>query len=142
MYLITVIFIFVASFLWAEDFEVFSNEELAGTWLNPNYTGFEYNQQKYIIYQWGYYEAYFKVNSDSPKYRGTYYLIAKWTDSDGNTLYKSILRYEGGVNYWYEIGKVSKDKTTLELAFSYISMPTEDDLNSDNANHRFYYRQE
>ena len=141
-YLIIVIFLFVVSFLCAEDLKVFSNEELAGTWVNPDYTGFSYNLQKYILYQWGYHEAYIKLNSDTLAYRGTYQLIDKWTDSNGNTLYKSIVRYEGGINISYEIGKISNDKTTWELAFSYVSMPTEDDLNPDNANCRIYYRQE
>ena len=35
-YLIIVIFIFVVYFLCAEDLKVFSNDELAGTWVNPD----------------------------------------------------------------------------------------------------------
>jgi hypothetical protein len=132
----------VTSLLCAEDFSVFSNEEIAGTWVNHNYTGFEYNEQKYILYHWGYWEVYSKVNSDSPKYRGTYQYLDKWTDSDGNTLYKGITRFEGGIYYGYEFGKISNDKTTWEYAFSYINLPTEYDLNPDNANYRIYYRQE
>jgi hypothetical protein len=140
MYLIVVIFVTLASFVCAEELSVFSNEEIAGTWVNPNYTGFSYNRQKLILYQWGYYEVCIKINSDSPDYRGTYQLIDKWTDSDGDTLYKSIVRHEGG-GVTYELGKISKDKTTWEYVFSYVSMPTLDDLNPDNANYRTYYRQ-
>ena len=142
IYFIVVIFLAIASFLCAEDLKVFSNEEIAGTWVNSDYTGFSSNQQKYILYPWGYYEVYFKVNSDSPAYRGTYHLIDKWTDSVGNILYKSIVRPEGSVHYSCEFGKISNDKTTWELVFSYVSMPIEDDLKLDNANYRIYYRQE
>jgi hypothetical protein len=142
MCFISVTFLFVASFLCAEELRVFSNEEITGTWVNPEYTGFEYNQQKYVLTHWGYYEAYTKIVSSSPKYKGTYQIIDKWTDSEGNTLYKSIVRYEGGLQYSYELGKISKDRSTWEYAFSYINYPTEFDLNPDNAHYRIYYRQE
>ena len=142
MYLIVVMFLFGASFLCAEELKVFSNEEIAGTWVNPNYTGFIYNLQKIIYYHWGYSEAYIYVNSDSPTNRGTYHLIDKWIDLDGNTLFKSIERYDAIMNYMYHFGKISNDKTVIEWAFSYISIPSEDDLNPDNANYRIYYRQE
>ena len=140
--IISVVFLLVASFLCAEELRVFSNEEITGTWVNTEYTGFEYYLQKIILFNWGYYEDHSKVDSTAYKKRGTFHIINKWTDSEGNTMYESIARAEGGIRYALEFGKISKDKTTWEFTFNYINLPTESELNPDNINYRIYYRQE
>ena len=142
MCIISVVFLLVASFLCAEELRVFSNEEITGTWVNTEYTGFEYYLQKIILFNWGYYEDYSKVDSTAYKKRGTFHIINKWTDSEGNTMYESIVRQEGGIKCALELGKISKDKTTWESTFNYINLPTESELNPDNINYRIYYRQE
>jgi hypothetical protein len=134
-------FVLVASFISAEEHSIFNNDEIEGTWINPEYRGGYTQEQKWVVYHWGYWESYSKVESTSYMYKGTFHTIDKWTDSDGNIVYKNIMRYSGGRDYWYEFGRISEDGGTWEYSYSNLNFPNESDLNIDNAHYRIYYRQ-
>ena len=138
----SVVFLLVSPFLCAEQLRVFSNDEITGTWINTEYSGLDYYPQKIILFNWGYYEDYTKVDSTAYEKRGTFHIINKWTDSEGNTMYESIVRAEYDIRPALELGKINKDKTTWESTFNYINLPTESELNPDDVNYRIYYRQE
>ena len=140
-YFIMVMFLLVVSFLFADENIFFNNDELTGTWINPEYRGGYTQEQKWILYHWGYWESYAKVESTTHMYKGTFQIMDKWTDSKGNTFCKTIVRYEGYTDIGYELDRISKDGSTLDYAFSSFDFPLESDLNPENAYYRIYYRQ-
>jgi len=116
------------------------NEELYGTWVNTTYAPGYYGQ-KWILYDWGYYEGYEKVDSTfaSP---GTFIIVDKWTDSEGNIWYKEYVRNRGYINATFELDKISKDGTVWELVFGYNGFPTADKMNPKNPYYRIFYREQ
>jgi hypothetical protein len=69
-------------------------------------------------------------------------ILDKWTDSKGNTLYKAVERNEDEPIGRYDFGRISKDGSRWEFAYSYSDFPTESDLNTENTYYLIYYRQE
>ena len=138
-----------------------SDEELFGTWANPDY-GVDHSQ-KFIFYDWGYLEKYKKVKDQHPNRRGTFFLIDKWTDSEGSIWYRTHMRYRGSTDIRFYFMKIDKRERVLETVWSYNDFPSlvvnktervqEDvwsysdfpswiQLDTKDANYRIYYRQE
>jgi len=119
-----------------------SKEELYGTWVNIDYHGFS-RPQKFIHYDWGYTERFDLVTDNTVTTRGTFCIIDKWADSEGNTWYKVIWQYRGfpGVKNFFLV-KINENESSWEEVWSYKDFPTESDLTTENTNYGIWYRQE
>ena len=113
------------------------DEELYGTWVNTDYSGAYFEEQKIVIYA-DKIEKHSLASIDIPPEKGKHTIIDKWTDSEGNILYK---RKAEGVYMWFELDKISRDGTTLEVVYSFVfdKYPTEIDPN--HKDYRIYHRQ-
>ena len=113
------------------------DEELYGTWVNTDYSGAYFEEQKIVISA-DKIEKHSLSSIDIPPEKGKHTIIDKWTDSEGNILYK---RKAEGVYMWFELDKISRDGTTLEVVYSFVfdKYPTEIDPN--HKDYRIYHRQ-
>ena len=99
------------------------NEELYGTWINMDYTGRP--PQKTVFNPDGTAGSSASVDFD-PYWKIRYLIVGKWTDSEGNIMYKSHW-----VGNWREEGfslyKISNSGDTLEYVFDHDDYPKEID---------------
>ena len=51
------------------------NEPIYGTWINEGYLGNGYYPQKFVVFNWGYTETYFKMGDKSCSGRNTFILM-------------------------------------------------------------------
>ena len=115
-------------------------EPIYGTWINEEYGNRQYFDQKWIFYNWGYFEAYHKISDERFSDSGGYILVEKWQDADGNVWHKELdLDKSGGHYYWLD--KISNDGTTLEAVLNFSDFPKESELNPSNSWYRIYHRQ-
>ena len=129
--------------LFCEDvYEPTENEEIYGTWINPEYGTTEALwSQKRIINPDGTWEEYSSMEDIG--YRTyKYTIIDKWTDSEGNIWYKLLTEYGGrayGVKPLYELHRISNSKQTWEFVSSAEAYTTQIDPN--HPIYFIYYRQ-
>ena len=119
------------------------SEEICGTWVNTTYAaGAGYGfYQKWVLYNWGYWEGYYKLTAEFSDMTGTFILVDKWTDSEGNIWYKEFVRQRNNPFPSFELDKISKIGTVWEYVFSYKGSPTADNMNPKNPYYRIYYRE-
>ena len=117
------------------------DEELCGTWINEEYNSTSFSGKK-RLYLWGYYAAYRPADSEVAQAKGTFVIVDKWADSEGNIWYKTYLRFSGSTTIFHELDKISNNGNTWEYAYTTTDFPSESDLNPDNTRYRIYYRQE
>jgi len=114
-------------------------EEIYGTWINPEYGG-NWAPQKLIMYPNGTWKRFLSRHDLAPGFTGSFTLIDKWTDSEGNIWYKMFWNL-GNIEWeMYEIVRISNSGKTLEYVFSEIDFPI--GITTDHPNYRIYYRQE
>ena len=122
------------------------NEELYGTWVNPEY------DEKWIMAKWvlkpdGTFDAYSKSTSGRVYEIGIFTIDEKWTDSEGNIYYrytKSSMEY-GSIENPYSYYFLVKIHSTLDIAeelWSSVDYPTEFDPENLRYNYWIFYRQE
>jgi hypothetical protein len=120
------------------------NEEIYGTWVNKEYSGtLLAHYQKWVFRFWGYAEQYNNIADNVSVFQNTFFLVDKWSDSEGNICYKVYIQ-EGSYKYgWFAFVKISMGGTVFEYtdAAYPLMWPTEADLNPDNPKYRIYYRQ-
>jgi hypothetical protein len=111
------------------------DEELFGTWVNPEYDG----RGKYARIVMEYintWDEYLLTSSEAPVLYGEFTINEKWKDTDGNTFYKIIVTASGPPYYVFlridEAGKVYED------VWSTSDMPTHIDPKDER--YRIYYR--
>ena len=119
-------------------------EELYGTWVNKEYSGtlLAY-YQKWVFRFWGYAKQYNNVADKLSVFQNTFFLVDKWSDSEGNIWYKIYIQ-EGSWKYgWFAVVKFSKGGTVFEYtdAAYPLMWPSEADLEPDNPKYRIYHRQ-
>jgi len=118
------------------------NEEIYGTWINPEYGTMEaLFSQKRITNPDGTWEEYSGM-ADIAYRTLKYTIIDKWTDSEGNIWYKLITEYGGktyGAKPFYELHKISNAKLTWEFVSSAEAYPTK--IDPDHPMYFIYYRQ-
>jgi hypothetical protein len=118
------------------------DEKLFGIWTNPDYdeTGI---LSKIVVKSEGTWYEYSRSSNDIPAFKGEYTINEKWTDSEGNILYKTIVTLIGAEHYrpYYILSKIDKTGNIYEDLWTTVHMPT--DFNPDNVlyNYRIYYRQ-
>ena len=124
------------------------NEEINGTWINE-----KISPQKNVNTPDGW-KQYLPVSDSVPFYEGTGEIISKWTDSEGNIWYKSLITITGGTGdgdatkiILAELDKLSKSATVWESVWT---MPTNEQelktpiypttIDPKNPNYGIYYR--
>jgi hypothetical protein len=119
------------------------NEELYGTWVNPDYIGYGTKLQKWVYYHWGYYEGYGRINDTNPYARGTSMIVDKWTDSKGNIWVKEYERETWTLRPIFMLDRISNSGNVFEYVWSQEDFPKEADFESKNAmyNYCIYKRQ-
>ncbi len=126
----------------AQQYVLTENEEIYGTWVNPDYAKINAKSwfpQKIVIKPGPTYEIYNSRFDLVPLSISTFTLTAKWIDSEGNVLYKMIWKFKGKGDPRYEIGKINNLDKTWEFINSYDDYPTEIDPN--HPEYHIYYRQ-
>jgi hypothetical protein len=91
------------------------NEEIYGTWTNPNYA-----QQKLVMSADGTWKSFSYPNDTAPYSSGTFKLVKKWKDGDGNTWYNEDFRLLKGGVYTFngqQLDKIDKSGKVLEAIF-------------------------
>jgi hypothetical protein len=122
------------------------DEELYGTWVNPEYDRGKPNA-KIVIKPDGTLDAYSLSNSERPIGVSEYTITDKWTDSEGNIWYKIVETFFDqkvmqNPDTYYSLSKIDKTGNTLEELWSSIDYPPKFEL--DNLRYSYYirYRQE
>jgi hypothetical protein len=113
------------------------DEELYGTWVNPDYPGGK-KDQKIVLHPDGRYERFSKQWFKDPDSRESYMMTDKWTDSEGNIWYKvqrSRPHYE-----LYQLHRISNSGKTMEYVRDRTDYPTE--IDPEEHFYLIYYRQE
>ena len=121
------------------------NEEIYGTWINVDQ--FSYAQKSANAP--GGYKEYWKVADPAPSSEGTEEIYSKWTDSEGNTWYKTFAIGTRGVTKGYSsqtLHKLSKSGTVLESVYALVSTFDPNDfptrIDPEDSTYRIYHRAE
>ena len=117
------------------------DEEIHGTWMNEEYDSAAY-PGKIRMHNWGYYEHITPSDSEVVQFKGTIVIVDKWTDSEGNIWYKTMLRAYGGTVNWFHLDKISNNGNIWEFVRTTVDFPTESDMHPDFQLYHIYYRQE
>jgi hypothetical protein len=117
------------------------NEELYGTWINKEYDSAEY-PGKFRIYLWGYFETFHPFDSEKTQEKGTFTIVKKWTDQEGNIWYNTYVQYSGSTRLYYNLEKISNNGNTWEYVTTTVDFPTESDMHPEFQLYHIYYRQE
>jgi hypothetical protein len=130
------------------------DDVIHGIWINMDYSGDAFQCQKIVMSHWGYYEIYPLVENLTASQTGTFILVDKWIDTEGNTWYKDYVRDASHV--MFELDKISNNGTIWEYVYYSQAFPTEDQMspdgpsqdfptedqmNPDGPNYHIYYRQ-
>lgn len=128
--ILVMVLFFMAPFLFAEDvknaisetefFEVFS-----GTWVNTDYSGMLYWQQKVVFYPDGRWEEYNFITDDQPDHYGKYTMDDMWVDSNGDIWFKFHWQCLVHGSKYFVLGKISNSGTVLEYVYQGSRYPTE-----------------
>jgi len=118
------------------------DEVLCGTWVNLDYDK-TWKDGKIIIKPDGTYNEYDRSDSNGAGEWG-YTIMNKWTDSDGNTFYKYIVKSiykEEKVRTptWYYLARIDNTGNVFEYVDSALDFPFEIDL--EHPNYAIHYRQ-
>jgi hypothetical protein len=105
------------------------DEVIHGIWINMDYSGDSAQAQKIVMSHWGHYEIYTLVKNLTANYTGTFILVDKWIDPEGNTWYKDYVRNASHV--MFELDKISNNGTIWEYVYYSQAHPTEDQKSTD-----------
>ena len=121
------------------------DEELFGTWINPDYGGLA-KAEKVIHEPDGVVRYYSTATSTKEVWNAKCTITDRWIDAEGNILYKWLeTEGKGGSivdpSDYYCLGKISDSGTVLEFSYSSYDYPTEVNPDSLKYAYRIYYRQ-
>ena len=123
------------------------DEELFGTWINPDYDEKMVQATKFIYEPDGVLRGFETANTTKETMTAKFTITDKWIDDEGIIWYKWLLTdIRGSVlkthSDYYYLGKISDSGRVFEFSYSGSDYPPE--VNPDNLryNHRIYYRQE
>jgi hypothetical protein len=111
------------------------NEPLYGTWINMDYQGRP--PQKIIINSDGRGGSSSQADSNEPTWRFKTLITGKWTDSEGNIMYKDHWVGDWGEE-GYSLFKISNSGNTLEYVFDHDKYPNK--IDSKHTYYRKYTR--
>ena len=117
------------------------NEELNGTWVNPDYNTSTI-AAKIVNNPDGSRVTYGTTDSNVIRSRGEATIKDKWADAEGNVWYKVVSEYKlGGLSStYYSLIKVSNSGKTLEYVSSRAGYPKE--LSEKHPDYHIYHRQQ
>ena len=130
----------------SQQYVLTENEEIYGIWVNTSYAqgmGASYwasYWQKIVHNPDGTIESYMSA-ADITHFTGAYVIVAKWTDSQGNILYKIMTKWGDntyGQTTICELHRVSNSGLTLEYITSLNDYATEIDPN--HPEYHIYHR--
>ena len=117
------------------------NEELYGTWINPDYNYSVNASAKFIVYSNGKMEMYSVDTYTTPKKQAEFAITNKWKDTQGNIWY-TINFKNLEAKYWnYWLIKISNSEKTLELNDNPNEYPDKIDPNDRFSRYGIYNRQ-
>jgi hypothetical protein len=94
------------------------NEPIYGTWVNSEYAGTYWKDaQKLVFSTWGRLQTFMKLADEKPLSEGTFILVEKWLDPEGNTWYKEFWQFYQAKGF--STVKISKDNNTMEGVGAY-----------------------
>jgi hypothetical protein len=112
------------------------NEELYGTWVNPDCKGFPH--QKLVIHPDGKIGLFSQQWINEPTFTQSYKIKDKWTDSEGNICYKVQASHPNFESY--QLHRISNSGKTMEFMRLRTDYATE--IDPDKLGYRVYHRQE
>lgn len=118
------------------DFTIGKNQELTGTWINPDYDNegrsgmVVFELQNDGSYK---YTAYDTSKGKGDVYKGTQVYLERWNDAEGNLFGKSSVTLDMGMQ-WKVIDKISADGNTIE------TVPGSDVIDSGHPQYSIYKR--
>jgi len=119
------------------------NEEIFGTWTNPNNA-----QQKHVMSADGTWKSFSYPGDTVPVGSGTFQLVKKWKDAAGNTWYHENFRVLKGVYIFngQELDKIDKSGKVWEAIYievgQFDSKNYPKQLDPKSESHGFWYRSE
>ena len=122
------------------------DEELYGTWVNPDYDNTDY-PAKLVVKPDGTMDEYSLSHSDRPFAVLEYVITDKWTDSEGTIWYKMLeiqqdLKVIKNPDTYYMLSKIDKTSNVWEFLWTSNDYPAEFDPDDLRYNYRIRYRQE
>ena len=114
-----------------------SGEGLIGIWINTEYNN--KNRSAMVVYDDRsdgtlVYTAYDNADGSGDSYSGTVEITKTWTDPEGRTMIKSLVKMTGGMS-WNTLTRMSGDGAVLE-----VQSGTET-INPDGPQYSIYYRE-
>jgi hypothetical protein len=129
MICVSIIFLFAATILFAEDVRKEISVEdamnaLCHTWANPGAPG----SDKDIYYRDGRFELYSTVDSDTPYVKEYFEILEAWSDREGNIciLLDRTFSYSK-----YALYKISNEGTLIEIKPLFNKIPSEIDTETE-----------
>ena len=114
------------------------DEELYGTWANPDYNYAAYATPKFVYHPDGKSEGYILDTETHAHWYGEFIVTNKWIDSEGNIWYTIIFKWY--VQYEYGLLKITNSGKTLEFAYG-NEYPKEIDSSDIHSVYLILYRQ-
>ena len=103
------------------------NEEYYGTWVNEEYNNVD-TYAKWVINSNGTWAGYDAVwLKDVPSSKGSFKIIAKWKDQNGDVWYKTTWKNETWGQSGYDLIHISDSGSTMEAASYTLDFPTKID---------------
>jgi hypothetical protein len=96
-----------------------ANEEIYGTW-----TSTQRSPHKLVMLSDGTWEEYIYESDAAPTYKGTYQIIDKWKDAEGNVWYKEFVKLTfptGTKEMTQELDRIDRLGHVWEFDFDYVS---------------------
>jgi hypothetical protein len=116
------------------------NEELYGTWISLEYSGFSSGYcQKMVFDDWGFAYNYLRITDTTSLDRWTSTIVDKWTDSEGGVWYREFEQCPGFYTC-LQLIRIREGGELLEWVYNFTRFPVESDLNPDNITYRTYRR--
>jgi len=112
------------------------SDEIFSTWVNTNYASGSALQK--LIYNFdGTFAGYPTTESTDPIQQGTFTILKKWKDSEGNIWYQ--IKWDGILDEaGYMLAKLSDNYTSLEYVMKPNQIPEE--INVKDSSYRRYNR--
>ena len=123
------------------------DEELFGTWINPDYDEKMVQPVKLIYEPDGVSRGFETANTTEETVTAKFTITDKWIDAEGIIWYKWIRTDISGPvlkthSDYYYLGKISDSGRVFEFSFSGNDYPPEVNPDSLKYNYLIYYRQE
>ena len=117
------------------------DEELYGTWVNPDYNYSVTASAKFVVHPNGKMEMYSVDTYSTPKKHAEFVITNRWNDTQGNIWYTINFKNIES-KYWnYWLIKISNSEKALELNDSPNDHPDIIDPNDRYSRYGIYYRQ-